>query len=315
MTIGGGSGSAVVLNGLKQHDHELAAIVSMFDSGGSTGILRKEFGYPPLGDIRQCILALAPESDRTEILRNAFDFRFNSRSSLRGHSVGNLMLAALTSALENNVEEAIGELGRLLDISGAVVPITVEDAHLCAELMDGQIVWSENEINTRINENPGIRRVFLSQPVEANPVALKAITEAEVVIMGPGDLYTSVVPNFLAKGIGEILAKTEARLIYVCNVMTKRGETDAYNASHFSAVVHQYLGGRTIDNVIVNMEPVPSDVLELYRHEGAEPVTIDRQSVMKYTHCLIERPLLDLGPPVRHNGQKLAEVIEDLGAL
>lgn len=314
VTVGGGTGSAVLLSGLKPHPHQITAIVSMFDSGGSTGILRTEFGYPPFGDIRQCLLALAPDNERSAALRTAFDFRFNSGSSLGGHSVGNLVLAALTSALENGVEGAIAEMGRLLGIDGRVVPVTMEDAQLCAELMDGQIVWTESAIDLRGEETPPIKRVFLNRPVRANPVAVEAIADADIVVLGPGDLYTSVVPNLLAEGIGEALAATGASLIYVCNVMTKLGETSGYRASEFAAAVHQYLHGRDLDGVVVNTEQIPAEVLASYQKEGAEAVELDTESVLKFASRVFDEPLLSLGPPVRHDEKKLADLIVRVGS-
>jgi uncharacterized cofD-like protein len=269
--IGGGSGSAVLLHGLKSHTSNITAIVSMFDSGGSTGILREEFGYPPVGDIRQCLLALSSDDRAASALRSAFNFRFSSTSSLRGHSVGNLIIAALTSALDSGISGAIDELSQMLEITGQVVPVTLQDAQLCAELANGEVLVGESKIDQRGEETPPIKRVYLDRSVEANPVALKAIAEADVIVLGPGDLYTSVVPNLLADGIPEALRNTQAGVAYICNVMTKLGETSGYDAARFTEIIYNHLGGLKLDFAIVNRQSIPEEVQAHYVAEGATP--------------------------------------------
>ena len=312
VVIGGGSGSAVLLSGLKPHTPNITAIVSMFDSGGSTGILREEFGYPPFGDIRQCILALSGDDEKASAMRAAFDFRFSSSSSLRGHSVGNLVLAALTTAMDTGITGAIAELSRMLDIAGRVIPVTLEDAHLCAELADGRVVKGESAIDLRGEETPPIRRVFLDRNVKANPDAIAAIAEADLVVLGPGDLYTSVVPNLLADGVGQALKSTSARLVYVCNVMTKLGETAGYDAAMFAKTVWQYLGGRKLDYAVINAQMIPENVIARYLAEGAMPVDPDGEEALKYANETVHEPLLNLGPPVRHDSERLAALVMKL---
>ncbi|MDA1297434.1 MAG: YvcK family protein [Chloroflexi bacterium] len=309
VVIGGGSGSAVLLKSLKKHTSNITAIISMFDSGGSTGILREEFGYPPLGDIRQCLLALSGDDQKADALRSAFEFRFSSSSSLRGHSVGNLILAALTSALDTGVTGAISELSRMLDITGRVVPVTLQDAQLCAELANGVVVVGESKIDQRGEETPPIKRVFLDRHVEANPDALDAIAEADVVVLGPGDLYTSVVPNLLADGVCEALRETRASVAYVCNVMTKLGETSGYDAARFTGTIHTYLGGLKLDYAVVNTQSIPEDVQAHYVTEGAHPVDPDGDEILEFAQHVVRDLLLNLGPPVRHDGEKLAELV------
>ncbi len=312
VVIGGGSGSAVLLAGLKQHTPNITAIVSMFDSGGSTGILREEFGYPPFGDIRQCLVALAGNDQKADALRSAFDFRFHSDSSLNGHSVGNLVLAALTSALDSGVVGAISELSRMLEITGRVIPVTLEDAQLCAELENGTVVVGESNIDQRGEETPPIKRVFLDRQVKANPDALSAIAEADVIVLGPGDLYTSVTPNLLASGIPQALHSANAPLAYVCNVMTKLGETSGYDAARFTEVVFSYLGGIKLKYAIVNTQTVPEDVQARYKTEGAEPVDPDGEKLLDYAENVMNEALLNLGPPVRHDSERLADLVIDL---
>jgi uncharacterized cofD-like protein len=299
----------VLLSGLKRHTQNITAIVSMFDSGGSTGILREEFGYPPFGDIRQCVLALSGDDEKAAAMRAAFEFRFSSSSSLRGHSVGNLVLAALTTALDTGITGAIAELSRMLDIVGRVIPVTLEDAHLCAELADGRVVKGESAIDLRGEETPPIRRVFLDKPVRANPEAIKAIAEADMVVLGPGDLYTSVAPNLLADGVGEALRSTDARLVYVCNVMTKLGETSGYDASRFVRTVGQFLHGRKLDYAVINTQTIPEQVLATYLAEGAAPVDPDGGHVLEYANEAVYEQLLNLGPPVRHDAEQLAALV------
>ena len=261
VVIGGGSGSSVALRGLKSRNVDLTAVVTMFDSGGSTGILREEFGYPPLGDIRQCLVALSPQdNEQVTALNSALDFRFNSMSSLQGHSVGNLVLAALTTVY-NGVQGAIDELSRMMQLQGQVVPVTLDEAHLCARLVDGEVIRTESAIDLRGNNGPGISEVFLDAAVGANPRALEAIQKADAILLGPGDLYTSVIPNLLVKEISDAIRDTDSPVIYACNLMTKLGETAGYGASTFASEVVRYIGGRKLDHLLVNNGKFSREVL------------------------------------------------------
>ena len=311
VVIGGGSGSSVLLSGLKRHTSDITAIVSMFDSGGSTGILREEFGYPPFGDIRQCLMALAANDEIGTSIRTVFDFRFSSTSSLKGHNVGNLVLAALTTAHSRGIVGAIEELSQMLNVAGKVVPVTLEDAHLCAELEDGSEVVTESAIDLRGEGSP-IKRVHLDRQAAANPDALKAIAEADAVVLGPGDLYTSVVPNLLAEGMSEALRNTPAQITYVCNVMTKLGETSGYDAVDFARTVYEYLDGRKLDYAVVNTQSIPGDVLARYRAEDATPVSPGGSRILEYARSVVHEPLINLGPPVRHDPAKLASLVWQL---
>ncbi|MEX0927359.1 MAG: gluconeogenesis factor YvcK family protein [Dehalococcoidia bacterium] len=314
VVIGGGSGSSMLLRGLKGHTRNLTAIVTMFDSGGSTGLLSREFGYPPLGDLRQCLVALSNESEANEALRSAFDFRFSKDSSLNGHSMGNLMLAALTS-LNSDVEGAIEQVSAMLNISGQVLPVTLQNANLCAELEGGMIVHSESEIDLRAEDSPSIRRIFLDREVEANPRAIEAIMDADAVVLGPGDLYTSILPNLLASGIPEALRETSAPLVYVCNLMTKRGETGGYRASDFASEIVRYIDGRLLDWVLVNTRPAPGNLLSKYAAEGADPVVFDEDVVAGFTERLIAAPLSSADGKMRHDPARLAEAVLSVMSL
>ena len=310
VVIGGGSGSSVALCGLKSYDVDLTAIVTMFDSGGSTGILRDEFGYPPLGDIRQCLVALSPEeNDRVSALNSALDFRCDSGSSLRGHSVGNLVLAALTTVY-HGVQGAIDEMSRMMQLQGQVVPVTLDEAHLCALLLDGQVIRTESAIDLRGGNGPGIDKVFLDADVKANPRALDAITNADAILLGPGDLYTSVIPNLLVDEISQAICDTQAPVIYACNLMTKQGETAGYSCSMFAGEVVRYIGSRKLDYLLVNTGIFSDEVLSGYADEMAAPVELDNGDIEKFAHEIVLSDLAWVdGVKVRHDSETLARIV------
>ena len=308
--IGGGSGSSAALRGLKSHDTDLTSIVTMFDSGGSTGILREEFGYPPLGDIRQCLVALSPsENEQIAALNSALDFRFDSSSSLQGHSVGNLVLAALTTVY-NGVQGAIDELSSMMQLKGQVVPVTLDEAQLCARLVDGVVVRTESAIDLRGANGPGIDEVFLDADVKANPRALEAINNADAILLGPGDLYTSVIPNLLVEEISDAIRDTDAPVIYACNLMTKLGETAGYGASMFASEVVRYIGGRKLDYLLVNSAKFSAEVLKVYAKETATPVELDNRDAENFAnHVLVDDLAYIDGLTVRHNSERLADIV------
>lgn len=307
VVIGGGSGSSVVLRGLKEHPCDLTAVVTMFDSGGSSGLLRHEFGYPPFGDLRQCLASLSDESEPCATLQSLMQFRFCEDSSLQGHNLGNLVLAGLTSL--STVEKAIEKLAAVLRVRGQVVPVSLEQADLCAELQDGRVLVGESTIDLRRSSSPRISRVFLEPGAEANPSAVRAILLADAVVLGPGDLYTSILPNLLVRGIPEALAQTRAMRIYVCNLMTKRGETDDFLASDFVVEMKRYLRGAPLDWVMVNTASVPQRVVDEYARSGGQPVGADlgRLSELEIKH--FGGPLADGQVPLRHLPDRLAETI------
>ena len=310
VVIGGGSGSSAALRGLKKYDVDLTVVVTMFDSGGSTGILREEFGYPPLGDIRQCLVALSPEEDeQVSVLNSALDFRFDSGSSLQGHSVGNLVLAALTTAY-NGVQGAIDELSRMMRLQGQVVPVTLDEAHLCARLVDGTVIRTESAIDLRGNNGAGISEVFLDADVSANQRAIEAIKKADAILLGPGDLYTSVVPNLLVEEVSNAIRDTKSPVIYACNLMTKLGETAGYGASTFASEAVRYLGGRKLDHLLVNNNQFSQEVLSLYEAEDASPVELDNGDAEKFAHEITVADLASAdGLTVRHHSGRLAAIV------
>ncbi|HIF71712.1 MAG TPA: YvcK family protein [Dehalococcoidia bacterium] len=308
--IGGGSGSSVALRGLKTHNVDLTVVVTMFDSGGSTGILREEFGYPPLGDIRQCLVALSPcGNEQVKALNSALDFRFDSRSSLKGHSVGNLVLAALTTVY-HGVQGAVDELSRMMQLQGQVVPVTLDEAHLCARLIDGEVIRTESAIDLRGNNGPGISEIFLDAEVKANPRALEAIEKADAILLGPGDLYTSVLPNLLVKEVSDAINDTKSPVIYACNLMTKLGETAGYGVSTFASEVIRYIGGRKLDHLLVDNTKYSPEVLNVYAAEDAAPVKLDNGAAKNFAHRIMVSDLAYVdGLTVRHNSERLAGIV------
>lgn len=320
VVIGGGTGSSVALKGLRHHDVNLTAIVTAFDSGGSSGRLRDEFGHLSLGDIRQCLIALAEESPQTEAFRLATQYRFSDDSSLNGHNLGNLFLSALT-VMHDDIEVAVQMMSRMLRITGNVLPVALERADLCAELIDGSVLRGESTIDLRGYDPPPIKRVYLDRDVKPNAQAIEAIHNADVIVLGPGDIYTSIVPNLLVNGIVDAIHASHARTIYVCNLMTKHGETDGFTPIDFLREINAYLGV-SVDVVLINNDPVPIDVQQVYSTVKAKPVVLtdglgaqldmwSRQQVcLPLTQVLIPTGEDELR--VRHDPSKLAAAIVGL---
>ncbi len=301
--IGGGSGNFSILNGLKLYKSlKLNAIVSMMDDGGSTGILRNEFGILPPGDARQCMVALSEES---ALIQRLFQHRF--QGSLGDHSFGNLFHLAL-SQITGSEEEAILEMSRILKISGEVVPVTLENVCLKAELEDGTNVSGETNIDLP-KHNPDLRitRLFTEPLARANPKALEAIENASYIIISPGDLYTSTLPNFLVSGIPQAVVNSDALRIYVCNLMTKHGETTKFAAADHVRVIHEYLGKRCIDIVIVNSKKPSDEQAEEYITERSFPVAYNVESILaEGVGRVIESEVMSLHSLIRHDSVLIA---------
>lgn len=322
VVIGGGTGTSVVLSGLKSRDVSLTAIVTAFDSGGSSGQLREEFGHLSLGDLRQCLVALSDESEETEAFRLATQFRFSDESSLNGHNLGNLFLSALT-VMHADIDLAVRMMSRMLRITGCVLPVSLEPADLCAELVDGSVLRGEATIDLRRFDPPAIRRVFLDRDVQANERALAAIRDADAIVLGPGDLYTSVIPNLLVSGVAEAIRQSPATTIYVCNLMTKHGETDGFGHADFVREISRYVGGVPVDAVLINSRPIPADIEAIYAAEKSVQVRPDEQSVENNGRDMSEwsrsrefAPLSEVSVPpdggrplVRHDPDLLADAV------
>ncbi|MCS6923148.1 MAG: YvcK family protein, partial [Fimbriimonadales bacterium] len=279
VVIGGGTGLSTMLRGIKRYTANIVAIVTVTDDGGSSGKLRQELGILPPGDIRNCLIALADaEGAMTALLQHRFK---DDAGNLSGHSVGNLLIAAMTQ-IKGDFEQAIQEIGKVLAIRGRVLPSTLKHVNLRAEMEDGACVEGETAI---VAYPARIRRMHLNPPdVEPPQEAIEAIKQADVVVLGPGSLYTSVIPNLLVSKIVDALRSTDALRVYVCNVMTQPGETDGFTASDHVRAIEAHAGGRVFDYVLVNTAtPVP-ELMERYRASGQELVLpdVDRIRQMGY---------------------------------
>ncbi|MDJ0762134.1 MAG: YvcK family protein [Myxococcota bacterium] len=303
VVIGGGTGNYSILSGLKAYKPlDLTAIVSMMDDGGSTGILRNEFGILPPGDIRQCLVALSEES---ELILQLFQHRFEG--SLGGHNFGNLFHLAL-SQITGSEESAIAEMSKILKIAGKVLPVTLNNVSLKAELEDGTLVTGETNIDLpKHNPNLRIERLFTEPAAQVNPAALEAIEDAEYIVISPGDLYTSIIPNFLVSGVTEAIFHSGAMLISVCNMMTKYGETTGFTASDHVRVLHEYLRDRSVDVLIVNRSMPSEEAIEMYKKENSIVVEYDAERIKAAgVRRVIESDVMSSHSLIRHDPMKVA---------
>jgi len=313
VVIGGGTGTFAVLRGLKGYPVHLTAIVTMFDDGGSSGRLRDEFGLLPPGDIRRCLVALCPEDKKKSLLlRNLFNYRFkNGGEGLAGHSFGNLFLTALTDLTGSEVK-AIKAAEGLLGIKGHVLPVSTNNCILCAELEDKSIIRGQTNIDIpKHDPEKEIKRVFLDPPAKIYPEVETAIAEADLIILGPGDLYTSVVPNLLVKGMPEALKKAKGKKVYVCNVMTKYGETNNFKASDFVKTIRNYLENG-LDIVVCNDKLGSKVLLERYMQEKSFPVEVDKDEINKLGVKLVGADLIIEPDLIRHDPGKLGKLLMSL---
>jgi uncharacterized cofD-like protein len=312
LTIGGGSGQYVLLSSLRdQESLAVTAVVSMTDSGGSTGRLRDELGTLPPGDILKCVLALSPhrESARELLLK-----RFESSQRLAGHNAGNMLLTML-SQYAGSFAEGIQALAEMLDTRGEILPVTTVKATLVAELTNGERIFGESAIDLpRGNQREKISSVFLvphhTDKVSVFPPVLEKIAMADVILIGPGDLYTSIVPNLLVPGMREALQNTAARIVYLANIMTKFGETDHYYAEDFIDEIERYVG-RGVDGVIYNDHRPPEPLLKRYAAQKSSFVEFRNMARARQRFRLVNCDLLDTdGGIVRHHTDKLARVLQ-----
>lgn len=314
--IGGGTGTYQVLTGLKKLPLEICAIISMCDSGGSTGQLRRELGILPPGDVRRAILALSDLPFAQKTLEEVFDFRFgkNGNGSLGGHSLGNILLAALVQ-ITGSMDKAINEAARILNASGKVYPITLDKTNLVAILDDKTRVYGEANIDMRdFRLDQGIKRVYLTPKARILKEAAYAIKEADLIVLGPGDLYTSIIPTLLVEGTTEAIKKSKGKLVYIVNLVTKRGETDNFKASDFVGVVKDYLkdsAGR-LEYALVNKRPNQSSkiVKNWYERYGSKPVENDLKEINGFK--VVEKDFVDNTTLFRHDPVKLSESLLEI---
>lgn len=267
VVIGGGTGVFTVLSGLKNYDTDLTAVVTMADDGGSTGILREEFGILPPGDIRRALVALSRSDNK--ILSELFNYRFQEGAGLVGHNFGNLMITAL-ERLTGDFSLAIQEAARILSVKGKVVPVALQAPRLFAELENGKVIKGETNIDIPGHDGRlRIKRIWLEPKAKLNPAAQNALLAAEAIVVGPGDLYTSIVPNLLVEGMKAALKKSRAKKIYVVNLMTKFGETNGFRAEDFLRVITDIIGDGVLDYVVVNNKKPNLHRLKKYAEEKA----------------------------------------------
>jgi uncharacterized cofD-like protein len=342
VTIGGGTGPFGLLSNLKHYPCAITAIVTMADSGGSSRRLMDEFGQLPFGDLRQALVAL---SRKGVLWRDVFNYRFyktnstgsrNNRTTgienaatqqepseaqnlgkqagVSGHSLGNLIISALQEINEGNLLQALEDAQELLDTAGKVLPVTLSHATLCAELDDGEVICGETEIDTRGKLTSSalspIKRVFLDQETPSCDEALRALKRADIIVIGPGDLYTSVLPNLLVQNVAEAIHISGAQKIYVCNLMTKRGETEGFKVSDFVRQIHQYLGGR-VDRVIAHDGSFPPHLLGRYAEQAQHPVELDEDAVRELVPDVIIDNFVAFPQDhlVRHDSERLVAAL------
>lgn len=309
--LGGGTGLSTMLRGLKYYTDNLTAIVTVADDGGGSGMLRQDLGMPPPGDIRSCLQAMA---NAEPIMEDLLDYRFKE-GSLAGQSFGNLFLAAL-NGISPSFDQAVARMSEVLAINGQVLPVTNENVNVVAEFENGTSVMGESKISAfKRAQNCRITRVYM-RPERPAPLyaALEAIRRADIILLGPGSLYTSVIPNLLVDGVAEAIASSHALRIYIANIMTQEGETEGYTLSDHLKALFAHAQEGLVDLCLANSTELPTQVVERYRTEKAEPIQIDWEEIERLGVQLTCRPLADEngGGRARHDPVKLARAIMDL---
>lgn len=303
VVVGGGTGLAVLLKGLKKYTSRLTAIVTVSDDGGSSGRLRAEMGVLPPGDIRNCLVALA---ETETLMDKVFQHRFRAGGGLEGHTLGNLLLVAM-SEIAGDFVSAIQEVSKVLAVRGVVLPATLEPVVLAATMEKGSTVIGE----TRIRKHEGkIERISLI-PDQCLPVpeTLKAIREADAIVLGPGSLYTSIIPNLLVKGVAESITKAKAPVIYVSNIMTEKGETDGFTAADHLQVIKRHLNRQLVDYVIINSGIIDEHRLSRYRQEKAIPVPPAYEDIQAMGIKIVKEDLVSHDDVAWHDSDKLARAV------
>ncbi len=276
VTIGGGTGSFTLLSGLKKYPVDISAIVSMADDGGSTGVLRDELGVLPPGDVRQCLVAL---SESSEMLRELMNYRFD-KGGLKGHSFGNLFISALEK-INKNLTEGIEQVTKIFGVRGEVLPVSEQNMRLHIKLKNGKVISGQSQLdhNEEIRKI-GLKEVFLKPKIKANKKAIDAILKADMIIMGPGDLYGSVLPNLLVGEISEAIRKSKAVVIYNCNLTNKKGQTDNYSIEDYVHILEKYIGKGRINFVTFNSRKIPVHLVRKYElREGKNSMVVHREEV------------------------------------
>lgn len=295
VAIGGGTGLSVLLRGLKEHTKRITAIIGVADDGGSSGRLRREMGIIPPGDFRNCIVAL---SDENSILKELFQYRFPEGSELQGHSFGNLFIAAMTDVTDS-FEDALAESSKILSVKGKVLPATNENISLSVLLKDGKVITGESKVKESLSE---IEELMINPPnAEASPAAIHAINDADLIVIGPGSLYTSILPNLMVPSIVDAITQSKAIKYYICNVATEIGETQNFTVGKHIEVLENYLGSGVLDVIIAN-----DNIGDIGDQYLGESVKLD---ISPIKHVLATTDLLDQSHKVRHDSYKLADFI------
>jgi len=311
VVIGGGTGISTMLRGLKHYTSNITAVITVADDGGGSGQLRNDLGMLPPGDIRNCMLALA---ETEPVLERLLNYRF-TEGSLKGQSFGNLFLAAMCGISDNNFVKAVTHMCQVLAVTGRIYPVTDENVNLVAELKDGTVIEGESRIGSHHLFHPGpIERVrFDKENVKPLKEVIDAIGKADIIVMGPGSLYTSIIPNLLVDQVPQAISKARGIRIYVCNVMTQPGETENYTVADHIEAVHKHAGCDIIDYCLVNNGPIEPSLLARYKEEGAAPVELDLQRARRLGIKIIEKDMVGIHKGfVRHDPEKLALAIMDI---
>jgi len=305
--IGGGTGLSTLLRGLKKVTQNITAIVAVSDDGGGSGVLRDELRMPPPGDIRNCMQALSNAEPTIEMLMS---YRFDC-GSLAGQSFGNLFLAAI-NGISESFDKAVMRMGEVLSITGRVLPVTIDDIHLKARFEDGSSVFGESTIaEAKTASHSRIKRVELVPSyAKALPACIEAIEKADMIILGPGSLYTSIIPNLLVKGVAEAIMNSDAVKLYICNVMTQPGETEGYSVSEHISELFTHAGGKVFDCCLINIDPASPAILERYKKMGADSVQKDVERIADLGVELIMAPIAAKHNNLaRHDPDKLAREV------
>ena len=298
VVLGGGTGQSVLLKGLKQFPFDITAVVSVCDDGKSTGKIREEFNIPAVGDIRRVLIALSETEDIVERLVN---YRFSSKGDFNGHTVGNLILAALTD-IGGNLSSGIKLISEILNMKGEVIPLTDECVTLMGEMEDGEVIEGEHHITLSPKK---IKKVFYKEKAKANKEVLEKIKESDAIILSMGSLYTSIIPNLLCKDVVKAIDNSNAKIIYVCNVVTQPGETDNFKASDHVKLLNKYLGKRKVDILITNSEEIDPEIVKIYETQEQKDLVVVDSNNIKIEH--INKPLIKVeNNIIRHDNVKLA---------
>lgn len=307
VVIGGGTGNFAVLRGLKNYEVDLSAIVSMADDGGSTGILRDELGVLPPGDVRQCLVAL---SNSSSMMRTLMNYRFEN-GGLGGHSFGNLLLSALEK-VTGSFEKAVEEMGKILYIRGKVIPVTTHQVRLRMLLNNRKVLEGEKEVYLSQEIDQGYTTIHLEPYAKANPRAIEEIRNADLIVIGPGGLHTSLIPNFLVEGISDAVRNSPAKKVYVLNLMNRKGQTSGYKTSNYLDELCKFIGTDIFDYIFVNNQQPPQELIDVYAKEGdlvENDVNEERVILAPFLGDIKESPTLDLlqRSLIRHDPKRLAQ--------